>query len=201
MPRERYAYKGPQPTAADYEANRERMSRKRAAETQDRAELAEYNEAMRSGNEARAIEIALARRDRMRPKGWRKSEAKRSEQAGATDPLLAAPQTQGASSARPFKPGDKVFDKRFERLAKQLGVPVSKVLDSKTDIAELVSFDTPSGNGSRKWTCQYPDARWRIWETDLRHFDGSGLDRALSGVPSVKLRDGLPTALPRDGAK
>jgi len=95
--------KGPRATAADYEANRERMQIRRDAEARDRAELAEYAEAMRSGNQARATEIALARQARSRatlyPQGVIECEAAR--QAGATEPLLAGTQTPESASPAP----------------------------------------------------------------------------------------------------
>jgi hypothetical protein len=53
-----------------------------------------------------------------------------------------------------FAPGDKVIDRR----------------DTRTKaVAVLLSYSTPSGNGSRKWMCRYPDMTIAIWETDLRH--------------------------------
>jgi hypothetical protein len=144
--------KGPRATAADYEANRERMQIRRDAESRDRAELAEYAEAMRSGNEARALEIALARQARSRarlyPQGIIESEAAR--QAGATDPLLAAPQTQVSASPAPFAVGVSVYHKHTYETGK---------------LVELRRHT----NNSPRWVVQFDNGkRELVWQVDLR---------------------------------
>jgi len=78
-------------------------------------------------------------------------------QAGRDTPSPGAGRAHNAapaSPARPFKKGDPVFDKR----------------DSKKERAEIVSHRDFGRTGARRqWLLQYPEARWWVWETDVRH--------------------------------
>lgn len=111
MRRNRWPIKGPALTAADSEANRERMRINREADARDRAELDEYQAALRDGNDARATEIAVARYERSRrrayPQGVIEAERAR-EQAG--HPLhTSVPQT--SMSASPATPRPSRIDR------------------------------------------------------------------------------------------
>jgi hypothetical protein len=61
MGRNNISFKGPQPTAQDHADHRERMKLMQAAESRDRAEIAEIAAATQRGDHATAQALAVAR--------------------------------------------------------------------------------------------------------------------------------------------